>query len=114
MQVSFLLFSFKGLISPSPVKATLNIFFLAQKSEKKELMLKAVETHVTGFKKAMSGEGKNSPCHVFLTLLWSLGSCLSCFVAARESHAGRESPSRLSSIILSPQTKHFRLRGMTD
>lgn len=27
------------------------------KSEKKELMLKAVETHVTGFKKAMSGEG---------------------------------------------------------
>lgn len=83
MQVSFLLFSFEGLISPSLVKTTLNIYFLAQKSEKKELLLKAVETHVTGFKKAMSGEGKNSLFHVFLTLLWSLGSSLSCFVAAR-------------------------------
>jgi len=76
-------------------------------------MLKAVETHVTGFKKAMSGEGKNSPCHVFLTLLYGRWD-LSYFVAARQSHAGRESPSRLSPIILSPQTKHSRLRGMTD
>lgn len=30
-------------------------------------MLKAIETHVTGFKKAMSGEGKNMLRHVFLT-----------------------------------------------
>ena len=37
-----------------------NLFplFSPQKSERRELLLKAVEAHVDGFRKAMSGEGK--------------------------------------------------------
>lgn len=54
MRITFLL----TLQCRNVIEGNLFPLFSTQKSERRELLLKAVEAHVDGFRKAMAGEGK--------------------------------------------------------